>query len=84
MAALTRNSFIRMRGLLEPAGRDGLERRMANRAASARLRRLKAEAFRDPLRARIEQDRKRLGVKILLAPGDVLAPLFARAAVTAG
>lgn len=84
MAGLTRNSFVRMCGLLEPAGRDGLERRMTDRATSARLRRRDTKAFRDPFRARIEQDRKRLGVKILLAPGDVLAPLGSRAAVTTG
>ena len=57
---------------------------MTNSAARARRRGGDSEAFGDPFRSRIEQDRIRLGVKILLAPGDVLAPFRTGAAVTTG
>ena len=84
VAAFTGNTFVRMRGSGQPAGRDGLEWGMARSAARARLRRRYSEALGDSFRPRIEQDRMRLGVKILLAPGDVLAALRPGAAVAAG
>ena len=83
MAAFAGNAFVRMRGSGEPAGRDGLEGRMTRGAARARLCRRYSEALGDSLRARIEQDGMRLGVKVLLAPGDVLAALWAGAAMAA-
>jgi hypothetical protein len=57
---------------------------MANGTTSARFRGSGAKAFRDPLRTRVHQDGLRLGVKIFLAPGEILAALFARAAVATG
>src|SRR4030081_254868 len=43
-----------------------------------------AGAFRDSSRARIGQNRKGAGMKILARPGDVLAAFFAGPAVAAG
>src|SRR5437868_2576756 len=79
-----RHSFIRSRARRETSRLDRLERRMANRATCARLRLRNANRLADSRRTRIEQNRERAGVKILLRPGDVLAAFFARAAVTAG
>ena len=84
VAALARNAFVGMRGSGDPAGRDGLERRMTRGAARTRLCRPYSEVFGNSLRPRIEQDGMRLGVKILLAPGDVLAALRPGAAMAAG
>jgi hypothetical protein len=61
-----------------------LHRRMANCAAGARSRPGDSEAFRYSLRPRVQQDRKCLGVKILPAPGGVLAALGTGPTVAAG
>ena len=55
---------------------------MTNGAARARLRFANSNGFRDPRRTGIEQNGKSARMKILARPGDVLAALFARAAVT--
>ena len=57
---------------------------MTNRAARARLRLRRAERFTDSRRARVEKNRVSASMKIFLRPGDVLAPLFAGAAVATG
>ena len=57
---------------------------MTNGAARARLRFANSNGFRDPRRTGIEQNGKRARMKILARPGDVLAALFARSAVTTG
>ncbi len=84
VARLTRNAFVGLRGSSEPAGWDRLQWRMTNRAASARLRPCDSQAFCNPFGPRIEQNRIRLCVKILPAPGNILAPLRTGATVTAG
>ena len=84
MTGFAGNAFVRTRGGGEPARCDRLQRRMTNRATRARLRPGDSEAFSHPLRPRIEQNGKRLGVKILPTPGDILAPLRTSATVTTG
>lgn len=56
---------------------------MANRAACTSLGGGKPQTLRDPLRARVEQDGKRFGMKVFLAPGKILAALWSRPAVAA-
>src|SRR4051812_38130438 len=73
MASLTRNAFRRMRVRPEAVRRDGLERGVANRATRTCFRRRNTQSFGDPLRARVQQDGVRFGVKIFLAPGEILA-----------
>jgi len=73
-----------MRGRGEPSGSDRLQGRVTNGATRARLRLRNPDCFADPGRARVEQNRVSAGMKIFLRPGDVLAALFAGAAVTTG
>ena len=57
---------------------------MTNGTARTRLRLRDADRFADASRPRVQQNCVSASVKILLRPGDVLAPLFAGAAVTTG
>ena len=57
---------------------------MTNGAARARLRLRDTDRFADTGRPRVQQNCVGSGVKIFLRPGNVLAPLFAGAAVTTG
>ena len=57
---------------------------MTNRATRIRLRLRDADGFADAGRARVEQNSVSPSMKILLRPGDILAPLFTRATVTTG
>jgi len=57
---------------------------MANCATRARLWLRNTDGFANSSRASVQKDRVGAGVKIFLGPGDVLASLFARAAVTTG
>ena len=57
---------------------------MTNGAARARWRFANSNGFRDPRRTGIEQNGKSVRMKILTRPGDVLAALFTRPAVTTG
>jgi len=82
VTTFARDALIGTHGGREPALRHRLQGRMANCAERARLGLANPEPFRDPGRARIEQHWKSLRVIIVLAPGDVLAPLRARAAMT--
>lgn len=83
VAAFAGNAFVGMNGAGEPAGRHGLEGRMADRATRARLRLSDAESFRDARRTGSDQDRISFGVKIVSAPGDILAALGPSAAMAA-
>ena len=78
------NAFVRVRGGSEAHWPDGLKWRMTNGAARVRLRFVNSNGFRDPRRTGIEQNGKGARMKILARPGDVLAALFARPAVTTG
>ena len=84
VACFARNAFVDVRSRREPGLGNGLERRMANRAARVGGRFAAADGLGDSRRACISQNNKRLGVKIFLRPGDVLAALFAGAAVATG
>lgn len=84
MAAFAGNAFVRVRRPREPAGRDRLKRGMAGGAACARLGRPYSEPFGNSLGSRIEQNGVRLGMKIFLDPGDVLAAFWTGAAVATG
>lgn len=57
---------------------------MTNRAARTGLRLQRAERFTDSRRTRVEKNRVSASMKIFLRPGNVLAPLFAGAAVATG
>lgn len=57
---------------------------MTNGATRAGLRLRNSDSVADSSRTRVEKDRVSAGVKIFLRPGDVLAPLFAGAAVATG
>ena len=57
---------------------------MTNRAAIARLRGRQGERLGHPRGARVDQDRIRSRVKILLHPGEILAALLAGPAVATG
>jgi hypothetical protein len=73
-----------MRRRSELRWRDRLKRRMTNGATRACWCVGYAGAFRDAGRARIGQNRKGAGMKILARPGNVLAAFFAGPAVTTG
>ena len=63
---------------------DGLKWRMTNGAARVRLRFADSYGLGNSRRAGIEQNGKSVRMKILARPGDILAALFARTAVTTG
>ena len=83
VATFAGNPFVGMNGASDPTLRYGLERRMTYGAARAGLRLREAESFRDARGACRDQDRISLGVKIVTAPGEILAALWPGAAVAA-
>ena len=82
VTTFTRNAFVRVRGGSEAHWPDGLKWRMTNGAARVRLRFADSYGLGNSRRAGIEQNGKSVCMKILARPGDVLAALFARPAVT--